>query len=224
MVNVAIIAAHPDDEVLGCGGVISRHTTAGDRVDILFLADGVSSRRDGKSDLVLERQKCAKNAADILGASPPMFLEFPDNQMDTIPFLEIVQKLESFLDLVEPNIIYTHHLEDLNIDHQITHRAVLTACRPLPDQCVREIYAFEVLSSTEWSVGRNKKNFSPTYHKEISSHIDVKLEALACYAEELKPFPHPRSNEAVLAQARLRGSEAGLLAAEGFEVIRRIER
>jgi len=142
--------------------------------------------------------------------------------MDTVGFLEIVKAIEAAVKRLKPNVIYTHHANDLNIDHAIVHRAVLTACRPLPGSSVRSIYAFETLSSTEWEPAGLGRQFQPTRFVDISNSLDAKMGAMRAYGEEMRPFPHPRSPEAIEALARFRGAQSGLLAAEAFVVVREI--
>ncbi len=218
--TILVVAAHGDDEALGCGGTIARHTTHGDDVHILLLADGVTSRGSNVDSSI--RDVAAKNAARVLGAEPPQLIGLPDNRLDTLPLLDVVQAVEKVLEELHPDIVYTHHGGDLNVDHVVTHRAVLTACRPVPDQTVRAIYGFEVLSSTEWGSPDQDNSFRPTHFVEISELLETKLAALECYAEEMRDFPHARSRVAVEALARLRGSQVGLKAAEAFTVLRQI--
>jgi len=218
-----IIAAHPDDEVLGCGGTMARHSNEGDTVYTVFMADGVTSRgRQLKNDVLQVRNKAATEVSILLGSQLPLFFGFPDNKMDTIAFLDIVQTLEPVIQRIQPSIVYTHHGGDLNIDHQITHRAVMTACRPIPGQCVKEIYCFEVLSSTEWSSSSVGNTFIPKRFVDISSSYGKKISALEIYGEEIHRFPHSRSKEAIKALAELRGSSMGIKAAEGFGIERQI--
>ena len=220
--TVIVIAAHPDDEVLGCGGSLARHVAQGDSVYLLFLADGVTSR-DSSADSSLRNQAATK-AAQILGVNAPRFLDFPDNRLDTIPLLDVVQAVEEVINELAPEIIYTHHGGDLNIDHGITHKAVMTACRPIPGHSVKSIYGFEVLSSTEWGSPEQNMPFVPVHFVSIEDFLNDKLEALNCYSEEMRPFPNARSLESVEHLARLRGSQVGLRAVEAFTVLRQIEK
>ena len=218
--SILVIAAHPDDEVLGCGGTIARHVIDGDTVNIVFMSDGVKSRINSTDDAVDNRKKAAINASKVLGLScEHIFLGFPDNSIDTIPLLELVQSLEKVVQKFLPDVVYTHHAGDLNIDHQLTHDAAMTACRPLPGFCVKEIYSFEVLSSSEWSV---KKPFIPNYFVDISTTFELKMLAIKQYDFEMRKFPHPRSIEAVEALYKFRGAISGLKAAEAFIVERLI--
>lgn len=216
------MAAHPDDEVLGCGGTIARHVDAGDTVDILFVADGVTSR-NGTSAEIDRRAASARKAAEGLGAHPPRFLNFPDNRLDSIPLLEIIKSIEEVTAAVLPVRVYTHHGGDLNIDHRVVHQAVVTACRPFSHSQIRSLLSFETLSSTEWATPSGEYQFRPDHFINIHSQLERKLAALAAYSEEMRPFPHPRSLEAVRALAALRGSSAGLHAAEAFMTLRVIE-
>jgi LmbE family N-acetylglucosaminyl deacetylase len=219
--TVLVVAAHTDDEALGCGGTIARHVVEGDTVYAVFLADGVTSRPDATVKEVEQRNAAAKRAHKILGVKKTYMLGFPDNRMDSVPLLDIVQKLERVLDEIKPQIIYTHHCGDLNVDHYITHRALLTACRPVPGSSVKEIYAFEVLSATEWNTpGVNP--FIPNIFVDISAYINTKLEALKAYEMEMRPEPHSRSIVNAERLAMLRGCSVGLTAAEGFTLVRAI--
>lgn len=213
--RILIIVAHPDDEVLGCGATIAKHTSIGDDVRVIFLSDGFSSRINGH-----QRNVSAVKASKLLGCSSPVFLNFPDNQMDNVPLLEIVKKIDTIIDKYNPNIIYTHHFGDLNIDHQITHRAVMTSCRPQPESNVREIYSFEILSSTHWQSSSMSNPFVPNYFVDVSNFITQKIQALACYDDEMRKYPHIRSYDSVNHLAALRGSVVGINLAESFVVER----
>ena len=219
--TILVVAAHQDDEVLGCGGTIAKHAEQGDDVYVLILADGVTSRGMGQKDVVLRNQVSA-DAAAVLGAHAPILLNLPDNRMDSLSLLEVVQLIEPVIEKINPDILYTHHGFDLNIDHQLTHRAVLTACRPFPSSNITAIFSFEVLSSTELSLSGQMGTFTPVYSVDISSTFRRKLEALHCYDSEMKDFPHSRSYKAVESQAILRGAYAGLPFAEAFGVLRQV--
>ena len=217
---ILVVAAHPDDEVLGCAGIVARHVNDGDKVHMVFMSDGVTSRISVNHEEVKERKQAAINASNILGIKrKPIFLGFPDNRMDTVALLDIVQILEKVINEIEPEVVYTHHLGDLNIDHKITHQAVMTACRPQPGFCVREIYSFEVLSSTEWSTNNP---FIPNYFVDISDTLELKISAVKAYNSELRTFPHARSIESIKALAKYRGASMGIRAAEAFKVERLI--
>jgi LmbE family N-acetylglucosaminyl deacetylase len=220
--TVLAIVAHPDDEVLGAGGTLARHAARGDQVHFLFLADGTASR-GADERAVARRIQAARSAASALGAFEPSFLQFPDNRLDQIDLLDIVQAIVPVIEKVAPGTIYTHHAGDLNIDHVLCYRAVLTVCRPTSHSSVRRIYGMEIPSSTEWGSPDAASAFLPTRFVDISATAGSKRRALEAYAEELRPFPHPRSFEALDALAAWRGASAGLTAAEAFTVIREIE-
>lgn len=225
--NVLVIAAHPDDEVLGVAGTIARHADAGDKVHVLFLAEGATARDDDRAapdreGEIATLKDAARTTATILGAEPPRFSGLPDNRLDGMALLDVIKIVESIVDEIKPRVVYTHHSGDLNVDHQIAHRATLTACRPLPDSPVRAVYAFETLSSTEWAFARSDNGFHPKHFVDITLQLERKLQALGSYENEIRAFPHPRSHEAVEALARLRGSTVGVGAAEAFEVVREL--
>jgi|TARA_R100001530_G_scaffold128257_1_gene97886 LmbE family N-acetylglucosaminyl deacetylase len=214
METVLVVVAHPDDEVLGCGGTMAKHGANGDKVHTLILADGFSARLEGAS-----RHTNALRAAETLGGEPPQFLDLPDNRLDTLPLLNVVKLVEGVVETLKPTIVYTHHGGDLNVDHRITHQAVMTACRPLPGSSVTAIYSFEVASSTELSLSQT---FQPTHFVDIDLYLETKLDALACYEDEMRCFPHSRSLRAVEALAHWRGASVGVEAAESFEILRQI--
>jgi LmbE family N-acetylglucosaminyl deacetylase len=218
MNKALIVVAHPDDEALGCGATIAKHTKNGDKVQVVFVADGFSSREVGSN-----RCNSAKNASKILGCISPIFFEFSDNKLDTIALLDIIKKIEQVIESFQPSIIYTHHFGDLNVDHQITHRAVMTACRPQPNFCVKEIYSFETLSATHWQSSSMGYIFNPNYFIDATEFMDLKIKALECYNNEIRDFPHSRSYESVKNLAKFRGSIIGVQGAEAFIVERLIK-
>jgi LmbE family N-acetylglucosaminyl deacetylase len=217
---VLVVAAHPDDEVLGCGGAIARHVDEGDAAHVVFMSDGVSSRDVDCEQAMEERNIAQTRALQVLGVSSSSSLGFRDNRMDAIPLLDVVQPLEAVIREISPCTIYTHHFGDLNIDHRVTHQAVLTACRPLPGSGIHEILTFEVMSSTEWA-GPGHLPFQPNVFVDISQHWPKKLRALDAYASEIRAVPHSRSIDHLDALARHRGACVGVERAEGFGLVRR---
>lgn len=218
--DIAVIAAHPDDEVLGCGGTIARHVARGDRVHVLILAEGATSRDllrsvEQRAPQLSALQSAAREAGRILGVESVQFGGFPDNRMDGLDLLDVVKVVEKFVADCSPRVVYTHHGGDLNVDHQVTQRAVLTAMRPLPDSTFERILFFEIPSSTEWgSVLGNP--FVPQWFEDVTPFLEKKMEALRAYQSEMKAFPHARSYENVESLARLRGASSGIAIAEAF--------
>jgi LmbE family N-acetylglucosaminyl deacetylase len=219
MKRVLAVVAHPDDEVLGCGGTLALHARRGDDVQVLTLTDGVSSR-GSQPDAARRRRAAAARAAETLGVKRMTHRDFPDNALDSIPLLDLVQAVESITQAFRPHVVYTHHAGDLNVDHARTHWAVLTACRPTAGDPLELLAACEVLSSTEWAGASPAAAFSPRLYVDISTVEAQKLDALGCYREEMRDYPHPRSGEAVRALAAYRGATAGYLAAEAYDVVR----
>lgn len=219
--TVLAVVAHTDDEALGCGGTLRRHADQGDAVWALSLTDGVGAR-GAAPPAAQRRAAAARAAAEALGLTWLPSATFPDNALDSVPLLSIVKWVEAATERLQPHLIYTHHGGDLNIDHQRVCRAVLTACRPQPGHPVREIRAFEVPSSTEWSHPSVTAPFQPHLYIDISATWPAKRRALQAYSEELRPPPHARSEAGVEALARLRGAQVGLPAAEAFMVLRRV--
>jgi N-acetylglucosamine malate deacetylase 1 len=223
--TVLIVAAHPDDEVLGCGGTIAKMVSEGDKVHVAFLADGVSSRScksEDKASALLRRRLAAKSACDILGVTSVFFGDFPDNQMDTISLLDVVRQVENLVDKLQPNMLFTHHVGDVNIDHQVVHQAVITACRPQKHHPVKTLLFFEIPSSTEWQVGHSAPAFIPNWYVDISNTLELKLNALNVYSEELRSWPHTRSVRGVTVLSSWRGATVGVESAEAFMLGRKL--
>lgn len=221
MDNVLVVAAHPDDEVLGCGATMAAHARRGDRVRVLIVGEGATSRAPGRSRSAWAKtlrrlQTMARKANEQLGVSAIEFLGLPDNRLDTVPLLRIVQSVEAVAARFRPAIVYTHHAGDLNVDHRRVNDAVRTAFRPLPGAPTSTLLFFEVPSSTEWSAGVAANEFAPHWFVDVSSTLTDKLAALRVYAPEMRDFPHPRSFEAVEHLARWRGASIGVAAAEAF--------
>lgn len=220
--SVLVVAAHPDDDVLGCGGTIARHVRRGDTVTVVFLTDGVGAREFGVADEVAARRKAGIAALNTLGVLDPIFGDLPDNQLDTIPLLQIAKAIEAVAARMDFTTVYTHHHGDLNVDHRLAHEAVMTAFRPTPGRSVKTILTFETASSTEWRTPNAGNAFLPNFFVAIDDVLDVKLAALRAYNEEMPAWPHARSVEALEYQARWRGAAVGKAAAEAFVMIRHI--
>lgn len=218
-----ILAAHPDDEVLGCGGTIAHLSGQGREVCVAILGEGVTSRSasDAKeNNAALETlASSARKAAAILGVNDLRLFGLPDNRFDTLPLLDIVKMIEELVADVRPSTVYVQHGGDLNIDHAILFRAALTALRPVPGSSVRELLGFEVGSSTEWAFQQFAPRFQPNVFQDITNSLETKIKAMNAYVSEYRPSPHPRSAESLRAQAVFRGTQAGVGAAEAFCLI-----
>ncbi len=219
------IVAHPDDEVLGCGGTISRFASEGCKVYTVILGEGITSRdasrdRHKREEEIRTLKKQVEDANNILGVKKIYTFDFPDNRFDTVPLLDIIKTIEKIKCDVKPDVVFTHHQGDLNIDHQLTFKAVMTACRPAKDESVKEIYSFEIPSSTEWNAPSSLTYFMPDYFVNINKSLEAKINALKEYKTELRDFPHPRSLKAVELNAKQWGVKMGFEAAEAFKTIR----
>ena len=221
-----VIAAHPDDEILGCGATAARLVQEGREVHFAILGEGITSRhaqRDAAdADQLAQLHRQAHAAAAKVGVKQVHLHQLPDNRLDTVPLLEVVKLVEDLIDRIQPEVIYTHHAGDLNVDHGVIHRAVLTATRPMAGQPVREMYAFEVPSSTEWAFQRIEPVFRANVFVDVTSTLEAKIAAMECYESEARKFPHPRSPEALRAIAARWGSVVGCAAVEAFELVRSI--
>ena len=222
--RILVIAAHPDDEVLGVGGTIVRHVRGKDTVKVVILGGGVASRYANIDKKAEEEVKAlrqySKKALEVLGVMDIIYHDFPDNKFDSVPLLDIVKVIENQVSEFKPDVIYTHFKGDLNIDHEITYRAVITACRPISG--VKKILCFEVLSSTEQNVQLPSTTFTPNVYVNIEDTLGVKLKSMAEYRSELKKYPHPRSLEGIECLAKYRGLAIGCKAAEAFYLAREI--
>ncbi len=226
--RILVIVAHPDDEVLGCGASIRKWSNIAKEINALILAEGITSRDNGftvnHTNAIERLRQNARMAAKIVGYNNTYFETFPDNRMDRLDLLDVVYKITEYIKLLNPQIILTHHHGDLNIDHQIVFRAVITACRPLSDSFVKAIYSFQVPSSTEWNFPYYKNSFSPNYFVNVEDTIEDKLTAMACYESEQREPPHPRSCEVLRSIAAVWGSVVGLHYAEALELIYNIDK
>ena len=234
--NILIIVAHPDDEVLGMGGTIAKYASNGDNISIVYLTTGITSRRNpgystkSSYEISVEDQKLmdkeikklkvdALKSNKILGITNSIFYDFPDNELDSIPLLKLVKVIENEIKKFNPDIVYTNHFGDLNIDHRITYDATLTACRPINNK-IKKLISFEVPSSTEWNYPHS---FNPNYFINIEKEIDSKIKSFKMFKSEIRNFPHPRSSLNLKIIAQRWGSVSGFKFAEAFELIRQVD-
>ena len=225
--KVLVIAAHPDDEVLGCGGTIAKHSDSGDQVHILIVSEGATSRQQKRNrrqvnEELANLKQAAESSRGILGAAAVELLDLPDNRLDSINRLDLIKRIEEHIYLLMPEIVYVHHAGDVNVDHRRLHEAVVTACRPMPGQSVKRLLSYEVASSTEWQAPGSAPAFLPNWFVDISAQWSRKQEALLAYACEMRPWPHARSTQAVEHLVRWRGSQVGVSAAEAFYLLRQL--
>jgi LmbE family N-acetylglucosaminyl deacetylase len=225
--TVLVVAAHPDDEVLGCGGAIARHADAGDQVEVLIAAEGATSRQKKRDrgqafDELTFLAQAAGEASAILGAQGVELLDLPDNRLDSLDRLDLIKLIEDRIVRYQPQVVYVHHAGDVNVDHRRLHEAVVTACRPTPAQPVRRLLSYEVASSTEWQPPGSAPAFKPNWFVDITAQWTRKRQALEAYSTEMRPWPHARSIEALDHLARWRGAQVGVEAAEAFCLLRQV--
>lgn len=215
--RVLVIAAHPDDEILGCGGTVALHAQAGQTVTTVIVCEG-ESLRYGKGGV--GQSLHIHRAAEKIGVKDIRLLGFPDQRLETFPLTDIISPLEKVVREIQPHIIYCQYGGDINLDHQVVFKAVLVATRPT-ERCIAAIYAFDTASSTEWSYPRT---FIPDTWVDISRTLPLKLAAMSCYESELRDYPHPRSLEALTNKAKAWGNQSCMDAAEVFMTIRKVFR
>lgn len=223
MKNVLVVAAHPDDELLGLGGTVRRLANEGVTVRAVIMAEGLTSRADSRKEADLSElehlQSDARKAAEIVGYESIEFCGLPDNRMDGMELLDVIKIVSKYVKKYQPDTVFTHHHGDLNIDHRITCEAVLTACRPVGVYDVKRILAFETPSSSEWNFNHSEP-FNPNVYFDVTDTFEAKIEGMACYRSESTVYPHPRSPEALRSLGRLRGTNVGFDMAEGFILLR----
>ncbi|MGH9044817.1 MAG: PIG-L deacetylase family protein [Acidimicrobiales bacterium] len=218
--QIVVIGAHPDDEILGAGATLARHVQAGDDVHAVVVSEGASSRCADEMKAALEEQ--ARESARTIGFASLRLEGLPDQRLDTVPFIELTQRLEAILEKVRPHILYTHFPEDVNADHGLVAKAAWTACRPYSQPQLEMFAVFATPSSSEWTWPTPQGTFRPNYFVDVTDTIDVKVAAMACYRTELRPYPHPRSERALRERAAYWGSVIGRTAVEPFEILRRV--
>ena len=211
--NILVIAAHPDDEVLGMGGTIRKYAKKNHKIHLCVVSEGATAQYSDKK-MIQVREKACKNSGKILGITKYDFLGFPDMKLDTIPHLEINQKLEKIIKKSKPTLVFTTPSNDLNKDHQLVCESTLVATRPISSS-VKEVLSYEL-------PGAVKNPFIPTVFENITSEISYKIKAFKCYKSEVKKFPHPRSIDSIKSLAIQRGIESGFKRAEAFQLLRKI--
>lgn len=229
--KILVVAAHPDDEILGCGATVALRVEQGAEAHVVYVATGVTARyAPGDADSPSVQEELARlkiesaRAAQVIGFSSQRFLDFPDQRLDTVSRTDIARALDAILDELRPDVVYTHHSGDYNWDHTAVFDAVLMAARSSAGEFApREIYSFEVASSTERAAPRAESAFLPNVYVHVARTIDKKKLAMRYYENEARPYPHPRSVEGIEYTARRRGLEVGLDYAEAFCLVRRVE-
>jgi N-acetylglucosamine malate deacetylase 1 len=221
--RILTVAAHPDDETLGAGGTMARLAAASNEVHVCILTDGVTARHHH-----VERQKeCAVRACDVLGVLDVVFCGLPDQRLDSLPLLDVIRPIEKVVGEIRPDLVITHFKEDANQDHRVAFLATLVATRPVPGSCAKTVLCYETVSSTEWAPPFPGSVFSPNVFVDITETLPAKLSALSEYertfAAEMRPFPHPRSYQALEATSRRHGATAGVAAAEAFMLVRHVQ-
>jgi len=220
--RVLTVAAHPDDETLGAGGTMARLAEAGHEVWVCILTDGVTARHHH----IDQQQQCAIRAGDVLGVAEVVFCGLPDQRLDALPLLDIITPIEKYVGELRPDLVLTHFSQDANQDHRIAFHGTLVATRPTEGSSVRRLMCYETASSTEWAPPFPGSVFSPNVFVDIARTLPKKLDAMREYERtfsgEMRPYPHPRSYEALEAYAKRHGAASGMHAAEPFMLVREV--
>ena len=226
MKNILIIVAHPDDEVLGMGGTIAKLHNQGNSITLLIVTDGSTSQYSGSENLeqiLADKRNETLNSAEKLGIDKVVFGDLPDMKLDMTAHTAVNALIEKTVDEVDPDIIFTHFYGDVNVDHQMVYKSTLVAARPLSGRRLKELYCFEVPSSTEWSPQIPNAIFMPNYYVDIKDTADTKYEAMNEYSTELREYPHPRSLKYLEQSDIACGLKVGLEKAEAFMLLRKID-
>ena len=226
MNKVLVIAAHPDDEVLGAGGAIAKLSSQGVECHLLIVTDGSSAQyrdSDHLQEIIESKKLETKGCANLLGFKSIHYGELPDMKLDKTPHIVINQVIEKVIDEVLPDTVFTHFWGDVNRDHQEVYKSTLVAVRPVMGQVVKELYCYKVPSSTEWTPNKADTMFMPNVFVDITDFAEQKYKALACYSTELREYPHPRSVQYLREMDKAAGLRVGLLAAEEFVLLRKLD-
>ena len=227
--KIMVIVAHPDDEILGIGGTINLLAKLGAKIKVVILGEGITSRSNerkinkDKKKLLIHKNNI-EDARDILGYHELSTYNLPDNRFDTFALLDIIKIIEDEKYIYNPEVIFTHHGGDLNIDHQKTFEAVLTSVRPVKKETVKALICFETMSSTEWKSTTDSRNFMPNFFIVLTEdELIKKIAAMESYIFEKRDFPHPRSGKSIRNRAQMWGITVGAEFAEPFQIIRIVE-
>ena len=223
MKKIFIVAAHPDDEVLGCGGTILKHKKNGDKIFVLFVSEGVSARYTNKNDPkclkeIKDRQAMAIKASKIAKFEIVDFMNLKNLELGSYPHTYISNKIIECFKKYKPDVVYTHYEYDLNIDHYHTFFSTFVACRPNSDYNIKKLLSFEIPSSTDWAIKDKNKIFCPNYFVDIKPFMKTKKKLLSCYKYEMRKTPHSRSFKNIESLANYRGGIVGVENAEAFVV------
>lgn len=218
--NILVIAPHPDDEILGVGGTIAKHTSFGHNVYICIATKGTPPMFSKESVEKVKNE--AINAHKVLGVKDTYFLDFPAVKLEECPKYELNASISRIIAQVKPEVVYLPHRGDIHLDHKIVFDSSMVALRPLGNEKAKEIYCYETLSETEWDAPNITNAFIPNTWIDISDFIDIKKKAISMFESQIKSYPHPRSIKAIEALSEYRGSNMGIKNAEAFMLIRKI--
>jgi len=220
--KVLVIAAHPDDELLGLGGTIAKHVSHGDEVHVLMMTEGSSTQYHNQPEKIEQKKREIMRVKSILGIKEIHFVDLPDMKLDTLPHVEVNAPITNIIDKLEPEIVYTHFYGDVNKDHRTIFESTMVATRPTGNTSVKRVLCYNTPSSTEWNVQTSGTTFMPNVYVDITDYLEDKLSAFEQYESEIRDYPHPRSIEAVKIHARYWGTHIGVKAAEPFMLVREI--
>ena len=220
--KVLVIAAHPDDEMLGLGGTIAKHASNGDEVHVLMVTEGSSTQYKDQPKMIEQKKKEIAKVKEILQISGVHFLDLPDMKLDTLAHIDLNSPITKVVNEVQPETVYTHFYGDVNKDHRVIFESTMVAVRPSAESSVRKVICYNTPSSTEWNIQQGHSAFMPNMYVDITDFLHYKLEALKQYKSEMREYPHPRSPESIKIHANYWGSHIGVESAEAFMLMREI--
>lgn len=220
--RVLVIAAHPDDELLGLGGTIAKHSSNGDEVHVLMITEGSSTQYKDQPDMIEQKKREITNVKNILRISDVHFVDLPDMKLDTLAHIDVNNPITKAVHKLQPEVVFTHFYGDVNKDHRVIFESTMVAVRPATNSSIKKVICYNTPSSTEWNIQQGHTAFMPNMYVDITEFLDKKLEALHQYKSEMREYPHPRSPESVRIHANYWGNHIGVEAAEAFMIVREI--
>jgi len=220
--KVLVVAAHPDDEMLGLGGTLAMHSADGDEVHVLMVTEGSSTQYKNNPEMIAQKKNEMNQVKDVLGFKEIHYCDLPDMKLDTLAHIDLNKPISKAIQNIKPEIVYTHFYGDVNKDHRMIFESVMVAVRPLGKDSVKKVICYNTPSSTEWNLQRSHTAFMPNLYVDITGYLDKKVEALEQYKSEVREYPHPRSVKSIKVHAQYWGTHIGVEAAEAFMIVREI--
>ncbi|MBO8164297.1 MAG: PIG-L family deacetylase [Brevibacillus sp.] len=223
MKKILVVAPHPDDETLGCGGTILKHKHQGDQIHWLIVT-GMKKEYGYSLDQIQKRKNEIREVADAYSFSSVHLLEYPPAQLDSMPLHELIQRIHAVFEEIQPEVLYLPYPGDAHTDHRVVFEAAIACAKWFRNPYVKRVLVYETLSETDFSIQPDRQRFHPNYYVDITPFLESKIQIMRVYASEMSDFPFPRSEQAIRGLSYVRGAASGCIAAEAFMLIKEIER